>query len=246
MVNAILPFSAAPPALGDFVVGENDEILTAIRALAEGRAVDSSVYIWGDAGAGKSCLLSAGSRYAKSCGLPAYFLHIAPPQNAPVPPPVGGLLAADDIHLADNETQIALFDWLNKAAAGAADGDKKRRQFLLAAGNAAPGNLPLREELATRLAGGLVFRLQVLNDSQKEEALKKHAQRRGFNLPPEVARLLLSRLPRNMHSLNAALEELDNTLLARQKPLTAKRASAWIAERMPQLPLQEKEEKNNE
>lgn len=220
-----------PPALSDFVVGANDEILTAVRALAERRSDESSIYIWGDAGAGKSCLLAAAARHARACGLPTYYVKISPPDAAPVPPPVEGLLAVDNINLSPPATQITLFDWHNHASA-------HRRQYLLATGDAAPNELPIREELATRLSGGMVFRLLALDDEQKQRALASYAQRRGFHLPPEVARLLLSRLPRNMHSLEAALNDLDNFLLTRQKPLTSRRVAAWLMSRMPQLRLE--------
>lgn len=226
MVNSILPFATAPPALSDFVVGENDEILTAVRALAERRLGESSIYIWGDAGTGKSCLLWAACHHARARGLPTYYVKNSPSPDATVPPPVEGMLAVDNVNLSPEAAQITLFDWHNRAHA-------QRRQSLLATGNAAPNELPIREELATRLAGGLVFRLLGLDDDKKQQALASYAQRRGFHLPPEVAQLLLSRLPRNMHSLEAALNDLDDFLIARQKPLTLRRATAWLMLRMP-------------
>lgn len=239
MVSQVLPFASAPPALSDFVVGENDEILTAVRALAERRSDESSIYIWGDAGSGKSCLLRAACRHARERDLATYYVKISPPDAPPVPPPVEGLLAVDDVHQSEPEAQTALFDWHNRAA-------EKRRQYLLATGDAAPATLPVRDELKTRLSGGLVFRLLSLDDDKKQEALESYARRRGFHLPPEVAKLLLSRLPRNMHSLEAALDDLDNFLLAKQKPLTLRRAAAWLMARIPQLSLDEGKSKNDE
>ena len=46
------------------------------------------------------------------------------------------------------------------------------------------------------------------------------AQQRGFDLPDETARYLQRRLPRDMRSLFAVLDELDSAALAAQRRLT--------------------------
>ena len=222
----MLPFDTAPLALSDFVIGDNDEIISTIIQLTEGALGETSVYLWGAPGSGKSHLLRAACLKAKRASIGAYFVS---PQreaidngNSVIPPSLPGLLAVDDIGILSSSAQMDLFNWHTASRPG---------KYLLAAGETAPGELPLRKELTTRLAGGLVFRLRPLGDDDKNRALAACAARRGFNLPEEVSALLLSRLPRNMNSLIAALDDLDSFLLAQQKPLTPRRVHAWLRQK---------------
>ena len=74
--------------------------------------------------------------------------------------------------------------------------------------------------MRTRLAWGLVYQLAPLADADKARHLKAAAARRGLALPDEVVAFLMSRLPRDLDSLNALLDRLDRHSLARQRPLT--------------------------
>ena len=215
-----LPFGAGKPSLADFIPGGNGELLAAVRALAQGAASVASLYIWGGEGAGKSALLAAACTEARRSGQAAYLVR-----DGEVPPPAGGLLAVDDVGDLEEEAQITLFDWHNCAAAGG--------HLLLAAGNAAPTALPLREELTSRLSAGLVFRLRALSDREKSQALAVWARQRGFTLDAPIAEVLLTQLPRNMHTLTAALGQLDEFLLRQKKPLTARIARLWLAQTAP-------------
>lgn len=233
--NNPLPFTAPPPALGDFITGSNGELLAAVRDLAQGRGRHISLYIWGEHGSGKTSLLGAACREAKAHGQTIYHVR----DGGCLPPPADGCLVVDDVETLDNEAQIQLFDWHNHRAAAAAATEAAEAaggavpRFLLAAGTAAPGLGGLREELASRLAAGLVLRLQPLSDTEKNLALAAWAQRQGFTLDAPIAEMLLTRLPRNMHTLTAELAALDDFLLAEKKPLTARRCALWLAQRAP-------------
>jgi DnaA family protein len=50
--------------------------------------------------------------------------------------------------------------------------------------------------------------------------LRAQAARRGLRLPDEVLAYLLSRMPRDLPSLNAILEALDRYSLATKRPVT--------------------------
>src|SRR5690554_6931072 len=69
------------------------------------------------------------------------------------------LHVADDVETLDAAGQQALFNAINAAREGGA--------AVLAAGPAAPAALPLREDLRTRLAWGLVYQLRPLTDADK-------------------------------------------------------------------------------
>jgi DnaA family protein len=122
------------------------------------------------------------------------------------------LVIADDVEQLDAEAQQALFNAINAARDG--------QPPVLAAGSAPPAQLALREDLRTRLAWGLVYQMKPLSDSEKGEHLKAEAARRGLQLSDEVVGYLLTRLPRDLYSLNALLDRLDRHSLARQRPLT--------------------------
>lgn len=123
-----------------------------------------------------------------------------------------GVHIADDVHRLDNEAQITLFNTYNqlKASGGA----------LIAAGLHAPTQMDLRDDLATRLAWGLVYQLHPLTDSEKAEALKHHAAERGMKLPDEVIAYCLRYLRRDLLTLMAVLDALDEWSLIEKKPVT--------------------------
>jgi DnaA family protein len=122
------------------------------------------------------------------------------------------LVIADDVQGLDAQAQQALFVAINAAREG--------RAWVLAAGNAPPAQLGLREDLRTRLAWGLVYQLRPLNDAEKALHMRAEAARRGLELSEEVVGYLLTRLPRDLSSLNSVLDLLDRDSMARQRPLT--------------------------
>ena len=122
------------------------------------------------------------------------------------------LVIADDVQGLDAQAQQALFVAINAAREG--------RASVLAAGNAPPAQLGLREDLRTRLAWGLVYQLRPLNDAEKALHMRAEAARRGLELSEEVVGYLLTRLPRDLSSLNSVLDLLDRDSMARQRPLT--------------------------
>lgn len=122
------------------------------------------------------------------------------------------LVTADDVEVLDAEAHQALFNAINEARAGNAP--------VLAAGNAPPAALVLREDLRTRLGWGLVYQLRPLTDADKATHLRNEAARRGLRLTDEVVRYLLSHLPRDLASLNMVLDVLDRHSLAAQRAVT--------------------------
>jgi DnaA-homolog protein len=122
------------------------------------------------------------------------------------------LVVADDVEELDADAQQGLFAAINAAREGAPP--------VLAAGNRPPAALALREDLRTRLAWGLVYQLKPLSDPEKAQHLRAEAARRGLRLPDEVVGYLLTRLPRDLPSLNSVLDALDRYALAAKRPVT--------------------------
>ena len=182
----------APPTLDNFIAGRNAEALHSLQMTLNGNADVHFIYLWGAQGSGKSHLLQACKRLTDEKNL--------------------SLQIADDVNKLDEEAQIALFNHFNQLRASGG--------MLITSGNAAPTQMGLRDDLATRLAWGLVYQLHPLTDEEKARALKTHAKERGIKLPDEVVDYCLRYLRRYLPTLMAVLDALDVWSLTEKKPVT--------------------------
>ena len=123
-----------------------------------------------------------------------------------------GLAVADDVERLDDAAQIALFNAINHA--------RESGGTVLAAGDAPPARLALREDLRSRLGWGLVYQVRPLSDAQKAAYLRGEAARRGIKLADGVVEYLLTHVRRDLHSLTALLEQLDRASLEQHRPVT--------------------------
>ena len=181
------------PTLENFVAGHNAELLAALRyALADGG--ERSFYLWGESGSGKSHLLQACVNAALEAQRSAIYARGSVPQIAEV-------VAVDDVGQLDDAAQIGLFDLYNRM--------RDSGGLLLVSGTASPLHLKLRDDLRTRLGWGLVYQAHGLSDEEKARALAQHARERGFSLSPEVTQYLLRHGRRDLPSLMAVLDALD-------------------------------------
>lgn len=181
------------PSLGNFVAGHNAELLAALCYALGGRG-ERSIYLWGEEGSGKSHLLQACVAAALETQRNAVYARGSVPDVADV-------VAVDDVELLDDAAQIELFDLYNRMRDGGG--------LLLASGKASPLHLRLRDDLRTRLGWGLVYQVHGLSDEEKAQALTRHAQEKGFALPPEVTQYLLRHGRRDLPSLMSVLDALD-------------------------------------
>ena len=225
----MLPFAPPPPEFEDLLEGENYQALSAVRRMVGGDGAFSSVYVWGKAGCGKTHLLQVAVANMRRNNRPAFYA--GGKRGGEIPPPMPGLLAADDVESFSANGRAVFFDWQNRLRPGGS------RYCVLASGEAPPPQTDVGGEIAARLSAGLVFRLREIGEEEKRRAMARCARRRGFALPESVADLFLTCLPRDMTSLAAALADLDGFLLARQKPLTLRQARRWLNNRPPSLPL---------
>jgi DnaA family protein len=123
-----------------------------------------------------------------------------------------GLTVADDVERLDEPRQIALFNAINAA--------RDAGGTVLAAGNAPPAQLALREDLKSRLAWGLVYQVKPLTDAEKALTLHGEAARRSLKLSDEVVWYLLTHVRRDLHSLTALLEQIDRASLEQRRAVT--------------------------
>jgi DnaA family protein len=193
-----LPLQLAPPpapTLDNFIVGANGGALAALRELLRDTDSATAIYLYGESGSGKSHLLRAIAN--------AWQLRMRDPLQ---------YVVVDDVQTLDDDVQIEVFDAFNRT--------RLNGGAMLTAGDKAPRELRVREDLRTRLGAGLVFQLHALSDEQKREAMQQHAQQRGMRMNPEVLNYLLTRLRRDMPTLMAVLDAIDNYSLATKRPIT--------------------------
>ncbi|MBZ0105058.1 MAG: DnaA regulatory inactivator Hda [Sulfuricella denitrificans] len=198
------------PALDNFVAGRNGELMQILRQLLAGSGHERAVYLWGEAGSGKTHLLHGLVAAAQEAGRPALLATAG--EALPVQPEAGMLVAVDDVALLNAEGQIALFNLYNDL--------RENGGAFVASGPCPPAQLEVRPDVATRLGWGLVYQVQGLSDAEKEEALQSHARARGFSLPQEVLDYLLRHWRRDLPSLMAVLDALDRITLEQQRPVT--------------------------
>ena len=181
---------AAPPTLQNFVAGRNAEALASLKMAAGDK--NSAI--------AKSPFIYI---WGESGSGKSHLLKACKAIGANV---------ADDVHLLNNDAQIELFNQYNQR--------KEAGELIITAGLHAPTQMGLRDDLATRLAWGLVYQLHPLNDIEKATALKQHALERGMKLPNEVVDYCLRYLRRDLPTLMATLDALDEWSLTMQKPIT--------------------------
>lgn len=204
-----LPLRLGPgPAqsFDSFIAGGNGVALAALRTPRPAGAI----YLWGPAGSGKSHLLNACAREARAAGHGAVAVGAA--RALPWTWDGAGLLLLDDCEAYDAARQHAAFALFVEAATAGVP--------VVAAGRLPPVDLPLREDLRTRLGSGPVFQLAPLSEPESRSALQREAARRGIALSGEVVAYLLTRFARDLGSLMALLDALDEFSLAEQRSVT--------------------------
>lgn len=192
-----------PPRLDNFVAGGNAETLTGLAAWLAPDNRESSLLLWGEAGAGKTHLLRAsGAHYSDAATDPELA---AVEETRP-------MHAVDNVEALSAAGQIALFNLFNRLRSAGGR--------LLTSARQPPRQLALREDLRTRLGSGLIYRLHGLSDGEQIAALAAQAQVRGLRLPPGALDYLLARAPRDMRSLMALLTALDRYSLEHKRAIT--------------------------
>lgn len=202
--------------LENFLPGSNEQVLQHLRStvLAPDRPCNP-VYLWGGTGTGKSHLLKATVAALDGQGARVGWM------DAGVALPHAfdegwDAIVLDDVQHYDAGQQAAAFNWFVNASSPAC-GPARR---ILAAGNLPPADLPLRDDLRSRLGWGHVFQLQALDEAGCRVALRQQATARGLVLADEVLDYVLVRFSRDMTSLMQLLARLDQFALQNQRALT--------------------------
>lgn len=202
----------APATLDNFVLGNNNEAFTAVKQLQQGQAI----YLWGEPGCGRTHLLKAktaqsGGYYLSSASKLVQFNNLL---NESVDIQ---LVAIDDISELQEKQQAALFTLFNLWRSNIGT---EKAFAIMCAGEYAPINMPLREDIRTRIGWDLVFRLNLLSDTERAQALKDKASSLGLKLSDEVINWVLTHYDRDMRKLAALINALDVYSLEQHRAIT--------------------------
>lgn len=180
------------------------------------RATPGIVYLWGQPGTGRSHLLQAACHAANASGRTSIYL--VAPEHGP------GILTAlesidvvcvDDLQavVGDATWESELFHLVN--------GVRDNHRTLILSANCGAHLLPVQlPDLKSRLLGAAQIETDVLGDDAKVRLLQQKAGQKGFVLPLEVARFIMSRTNRDMPSLLSLLARLDVETMRQQKKVT--------------------------
>lgn len=208
-----LPLRLSPDpvcSLDDFVPTGNEALLTLLR-----QSVLPSVplYLWGAPGCGKTHLLRALAERARGAGLRVSWCRATEAADVQaLEDGIADLVLVDDAHRLTAPQQHEVFSRLVQAPAHAT--------VWAAAGDVPVVDLPLRDDLRTRLGWGHIFEVQSLDEAGTREVLRREAVRRGIELGEEVVHHLLSRFARDLTSLMRLLDSLDVYALAEGRAVT--------------------------
>ena len=216
MKQLVLDLGAEPAhSLASFEVGQNAEAAQLMSQFATRSAREHFAYLWGEAGVGKSHLLKAlasteRARYISPFSIESEFVYV----------PEVDLYLLDDCEKLSPVAQIDAFALFNEIRANGA--------WMVCSGAVAPAVLPVREDLRTRMGWGLIYQIHGLSDDEKVAALSAAAAARGLTLSPGVLPYLLSHFQRDMRSLSAMLDSLDQYSLETQRPITLPLLREWL------------------
>ncbi len=217
---------AAPTLAGYVAAGDNEAALRHLQLwLGDGHTALSPVptYLWGAAGSGKTHLLKAVQGELASRGAAVGWLDASVAE----PPAFDArwrVLLMDEVQHYSAVQQHAAFNWFVNAMS-AADGQPRG---LLAAGSLPPADLPLRDDLRSRLGWGHVFQLHEPDDAVRRRVLREQARARGLALPDEVTDFVLARFSRDLGSLALLLDRLDAYSLETRRALTIPLVKAML------------------
>lgn len=208
------------PTMANFCAGPNNaalrhmELWVGAKTLAGGHATTRSpvpTFFWGAAGSGKSHLLKAAREALREQGARVGWMD-AMVMGAPEFSESWAAVILDDVHLYTAAQQHTAFNWFVNA--------QTHPRPVLAAGDTAPVDLKLRDDLRSRLGWGHIFHLQVLSEPERRAVLRQAADARGVFLGDDVMDFMLTRFSRDLGSLMELLELLDGYALQTKRAIT--------------------------
>ena len=145
------------PSLDNFAVGDNAELVSVLRTMAETGSGPQFLYLWGETGVGCTHLLHAMDPLAGVERVPAFSESRL-------------IYTVDDVEELGEDSQQKLFELMNDVRSHS-DGGPFGQYRLITAGDLPPLQMKGRPDVISRLSWGLVFQVHPLTDEQKDAAV---------------------------------------------------------------------------
>ena len=202
-----------------FINPGDNELLSLLKDLVHPMSEPRQYFVWGAAQTGKTHLLQAICNLLADTKRKALYFSFKELDDI-TPDALLDLhhldvVCLDDVDevLGSHEWDQALFQLINEL--------RIDNKSLVMASTVNPNDTILTLlDLASRLLWGPVYKLNSLTDQQKELALRRHANARGFGISEEVCSYLLKHYPRDLAKLIELLGQLDEQSLAQQRKVT--------------------------
>ena len=204
-----LPIGPLPqPSFDNFLPGANAAALQHMRA---SNASAAPLYLWGPQGSGKTHLLRAWVSARQAGGQHVGWFDAADSLPWRMQPD-WAMVIIDRCDQLSADPQHAAFTVFVEATTLGIQ--------VAAAGRLPPVDLPLRDDLRTRLGWGHVFAIQPLAEVETRAALRREADRRGIFLSDEVMDHVLRHFPRDLGHLMQLLDRLDQFAMVKTRRIT--------------------------
>ncbi|WP_298609044.1 DnaA regulatory inactivator Hda [uncultured Thiothrix sp.] len=177
------------------------------------------VFLYGEAGSGKSHLLQACCYKAQEASNSASYFSLK--QLAPYGVRVlegldrCTLLAIDDLDyvIGNLEWETAVFHLINRC--------RQNGQPLLFAAHTNPHQINcLLPDLGSRLIWGPAYKIYNLDEISALEAFKWRAYKRGLQIPEHLIKYINKNFPKDIQSLMRVLDQLDKASLHKGRKIT--------------------------
>ncbi|PCI21668.1 MAG: DnaA regulatory inactivator Hda [Piscirickettsiaceae bacterium] len=198
----------------NFIAGNNSLILRSLQTLD-----DTFIFLWGDAGTGKTHLLQAACQHASTLNKTTSYLPLQDLLDFS-PNILDGmesvnLICIDDIDAINGNAtwEEGIFNLFNNL--------KQQGGQLIVSSKTSPQYLPLAlSDLKSRLCSCLPLNIYPLDNESTIKAMQHRAKSLGLVLNSDVAEFILSRFPRDLPTLWRLLQRLNHASLAAQRKLT--------------------------
>jgi len=204
-----------------FVPGQNAHAIAHLRQVMRQAA---PVFLWGASGVGKTHLLHAAANQVQQQGGRVSWFEPAQPLPWSLED-TAQLVVLDNCDQLDEARQHAAFALFIEATTHAIP--------VLGAGRVPPVDLPVRDDLRTRLGWGHVFAVQPLTEPEARAAMRREADRRGLFLSDEVMGYLLTHFDRDLKHLMMLLDRLDEFALVHKRAITVPLLKQMLTEEGP-------------
>ncbi len=200
----------------NFFSAENNQLVSRLKNINQTK--DNLIFVWGNTDSGKTHLAQALCHQFDSQDFSVAYIPLT---NSLLSPEIlngigeMNLVCLDDLDsiVGQANWEEALFDLYNLV--------KQLNNRLVIFSQYPPSELTLNlADLLSRFMAMEVYKINSLNEQQKQHFLQQRAQNRGLVINDDVAKFILSRQSRSLTDLIQSIEKIDEVSIAKQRKVT--------------------------